>query len=69
MPTDQLWRISKEIVELSDTEISSWANMDLINSNFYQIDKLTVQFKSENKLTTKTTLQKNKINGLFHTPL
>ena len=59
----------KEIVELSDTEISSWANMDLINSNFYQIDKLTVQFKSENKLTTKTTLQKNKINGLFHTPL
>ena len=68
VPTDQLWRISKEIVELSDTDISSWANMDLINSNFYQIDKLSVQFKSENKLTTKTTLQKKQNEWNFSFP-
>ena len=43
--------------------------MDLINSNFYQIDKLSVQFKSENKLTTKTTLQKKQNEWAFSFPL
>ena len=56
--SENLWRISTEIEEISNMTINDWIQEELINQNIYSIEELTVIFKLAKNKFSETTLKK-----------
>lgn len=56
--SENLWRISTEIEEISNMTINDWIQEELINQNIYSIEELTVIFKLAKNKLSETTLKK-----------
>ena len=56
--SENLWRISTEIEEISNMTINDWIQEELINQNIYSIEELTVIYKLAKNKFSETTLKK-----------
>lgn len=56
--SENLWRISTEIEEISNMTINDWIQEELINQNIYSIEEVTVIFKLAKNKFSETTLKK-----------
>ena len=64
----KIWRVSEEIIKLTNNTFLEWADTTLIRCGLYQIDNISATFKSNNNSTTTTTLVKHKNQWLFEEP-
>ncbi len=65
---DEIWRISKDINEVSTSTLPEWTDMTLINTNFYKVDSISASFKPGIGEGTQTVLVKDKNEWKFTYP-
>ena len=66
--TSKIWRVSEEIKELVDIPLKNWADTNLVRCGLYEIDDITVSFKSNNNSTMRTSLIKQNNGWYFREP-
>ena len=66
--SESIWRVSNEITEITSHHFEDWADKNIIKTNLYSIDELSISFKSNKNLINQTTIQKNLNNWSFLKP-
>ncbi|MBT3667004.1 MAG: DUF4340 domain-containing protein [Opitutae bacterium] len=64
----KIWRVSEQIKELVNIPLKGWADTNLIRCGLYEIDDITVSFKSNNNSTTTTSIVKHQNGWHFREP-
>ena len=66
--SETIWRVSKEITEITSYQFEDWADRNILKSNLYSIDELSISFRSNKNLINQTTIKKSLNNWNFHKP-
>jgi hypothetical protein len=65
-----IWKVSRDIVEITNADPSHWGISAFVNKPLYSIDKFSVTFRTETNNTSETMLEKKdsgwKFTGPFH---
>ena len=68
LKSETIWRVSKEIIDITSIQFEDWADRKIIKSNLYSIDEITVSFKTSKNIVNETTIKKNLNNWTFAKP-
>ena len=60
-PDTEIWRISKELLDIADIQFKDWAVSNLIRTNLHQVKEITSSIKLNNSNSNTTKLIKNDI--------
>jgi hypothetical protein len=66
--TKSIWKVSKDILEITNAEPSHWGISAFINKPLYSIDEFSVTFRTETNNTSETKLEKNDSGWKFTEP-
>lgn len=66
--TKSIWKVSKDIVEITNAEPSHWGISAFINKPLFTIDEFSVTFRTETNNTSETKLEKNVSGWKFTEP-
>ncbi len=59
-----IWKVSKDLVEITNSEPSHWGISAFVNRPLYSIDEFSITFRAETNNTSETSLQK--INSVWN---
>ena len=68
LKSETIWRVSKEILDITSIQFEDWADRNIIKSSLYSIDEMTVSFKTSKNVVNETTIKKNLNNWTFEKP-
>ena len=63
-----IWKVSKDIVEVTNANPSHWGISAFVNKPLYSIDEFSVTFRTETNNTSETRLKKNGSGWKFTEP-